>query len=720
MEGPNGVTIVLVDETAPAGHVHPRPDGPGPHVALIRRASMIARSRLAPFSLAVTAVFAIASTVLLILGPGQPVRDDLFGGLGGASFVALSLSFAVVGAIVAARVPGNPIGWIFCITGLLTGLGQAAYGYASFGLHASAGPLPGAVAATWIQAVVGPMVAALLVVSLLYFPDGRLPSSRWRWAAVVTALGIAAISLGAGIRPGNFDDPFATASNPLGVAGSRDITEAMDRFGWALVWIGIVLAAVSTRLRLRRSAGIESQQLKWVLAVGAVVALATITAMGSWFIWPDGGLQARMAVIGVGFSLFPAAVGSAILRYRFYDIDVVINRALVYGALTGCVVAVYVAVVGGLNSFIDSRGALGLVATGIVAAGVQPLRVRLQARVNRLVYGDRDDPYVGLSRLGDRLQATLAPELVTASIVEAVAEALRVSFVAIEFELDGEFEVVAAHGTERGGEKASTSLAYQGQTIGRLVVAPPPGRELSAADRRLLADLALHAGVALHGVRLTADLQRSRERLVSTREEERRRLRRDLHDSLGPTLAGMAFTLDAARNLIDTDPEEASRVIAGLRQETQEAIGDIRRVAHELRPPALDELGFVPAIRTHAERLSANGSRLDVRVEAPEPFPALPAAAEVAGYRIVLEALTNVARHADARACRVGLAVDRHELRIEVADDGVGLEAAREAGVGLTSMGERAAELGGRLEIGPRDGAGTRVTAALPIEEGGS
>ena len=220
---------------------------------------------------------------------------------------------------------------------------------------------------------------------------------------------------------------------------------------------------------------------------------------------------------------------------------------------------------------------------------------------------------------------------------------------------------------------------------------------------------------ATRGRPLAPVLQRSRERLVVAREEERRRLSRDLHDSLGPTLAGMAFSLDAARNLIDSDPEGASRIIGELREETQEAIGDIRRVANELRSPALDELGFVPALRTFAERLNAGEERLRVRVEAPEPFPELGAAAEVAAYRIVLEALTNVTRHANARDCCVELSAEGRELKIAVADDGVGLEADREGGLGLGSMRERAAELGGRMEITPRTGGGIRVAAVLPI-----
>jgi signal transduction histidine kinase len=404
----------------------------------------------------------------------------------------------------------------------------------------------------------------------------------------------------------------------------------------------------------------------------------------------------------------PLAVGVAILRYRLFDIELLLSRTLVYGGLTLCVIGSYVAIVGGLSTVVGSRGMLGLLATGVVAVAVQPLRTRLQARVNRAVYGDRDDPYAALSRLGGRLQATLAPDAVTASIVETVAEALRVPFVAIEF--DG--ETVASSGGRQTERLEPTPLAYQGEPIGRLVVDPGAGRSLSSADRRLLGDLARHAGVALHGVRLTADLQRTRERLVAAREEERRRLRRDLHDSLGPALAGMAFRLDAVDNVLASDPVAAAEMVRELRAETDAAIGDIRRVVHELRPPALDELGLVSALRAHGERTG-----LRVQVQAPEPFPELPAAVEVAAYRIAIESLTNAYRHADARACVIGLHVN-DELVVEVSDDGKGIDPSRAAGVGLASMRERAAELGGRLEVRARGGGGTVVRATLPV--GGS
>jgi signal transduction histidine kinase len=249
-----------------------------------------------------------------------------------------------------------------------------------------------------------------------------------------------------------------------------------------------------------------------------------------------------------------------------------------------------------------------------------------------------------------------------------------------------------------------------------------PGETFSSADERLLDDLAHQAGVAVHAMRLTidlqrlaADLQRSRESLVTTREEERRRLRRDLHDGLGPTLASLAQRLDTARILVPNDPDAAVALLADLKAQVKATITDIRRLVYALRPPALDELGLLSALREHATSYDQSNG-LHVSIETPERLPPLPAAVEVAAYRIVLEALTNVARHAHAQTCRIRLDItEAPALCMEITDDGRGLPAGYHAGVGLTAMRERAAELGGECRIEPGPARGTRVWAWLPL-----
>jgi signal transduction histidine kinase len=340
------------------------------------------------------------------------------------------------------------------------------------------------------------------------------------------------------------------------------------------------------------------------------------------------------------------------------------------------------------------------------------------------MYGERDEPYAVLSRLGHRLETTLAPDAALKTIVETIAQALKLPHAAIALKQDGKSAVAAEYGTPVG-ESVILPLAYQRESVGELVLTPrSPGEEFTSSDRKLLDDLARQAGVAVHAVLLTADLQRSRERLVTAREEERRRLRRDLHDGLGPQLAAQTLKVGSARSLYPRDPSAANALLAELEANMEATLADVRHLVYNLRPPALDELGLVGAIREAAAQYGVCGTakdsdsaeRLDISVDAPERLPPLPAAVEVAAYRVAQEALANVVRHAEARSCVIRLSLGG-TLELEITDDGVGLPEDRHAGVGLTSMRERAAELGGRCVIESLPGGGTRVLALLPLPD---
>jgi signal transduction histidine kinase len=419
-------------------------------------------------------------------------------------------------------------------------------------------------------------------------------------------------------------------------------------------------------------------------------------------------------------NIIPLTLAISVLRYRLWDIDLIMNRALVYGALTAGIIALYILLVGALSVVSQTTGNLliSLLATGLIAFLFQPLRERLQRGVNRLVYGERDDPYAVLSRLGQRLEAAYAPESVLPTIVETLAQTLKLPYVAIALNQNGEFKIAAEFGRSKG-EPINLPLNYQGEPVGELILAPrAPGEHFTGSERQLLDDLARQAGVAAHAVCLTADLQRSRERLVSAREEERRRLRRDLHDGLGPQLASLVLKLETARNRMANDPQTAA-LLTDLSARTQEAVADIRRLVYALRPPALDELGLVMALREGVTRYDQQGTNgLNIMFDAPDRLPPLPAAVEVAVYRIAQEALTNVVRHADARICHVRLRLDEAVglLCLEVQDDGKGLLDQGQAGVGLNSMRERAEELGGTLMITSPSTGGTSVVARLPCQ----
>jgi signal transduction histidine kinase len=430
---------------------------------------------------------------------------------------------------------------------------------------------------------------------------------------------------------------------------------------------------------------------------------------------------------------FPVALGAAISRHHLFDLDIALNRSLVYGGLTTGVIATYAVTVALVGGFIPGNApfAIALLGAGAVAVVALPLRDGLQRGVNRLMYGDRDDPDRAIRRLGHRLEASLDPQTVLPTLVETVADALRSPYVAIELDGagDGDGEggsrVEAVHGTvpvDAGGprELVRLPIAYQGRRVGRLALASRgPGERFGPADERLLADLARQAAPAVEAVRLTADLRRSREELVATREEERRRLRRDLHDELGPSLAGALMKLGAARSQLDSDPGRTRQLLDDLQADTRGMIDEIRRIAHNLRPPALDELGLVGALRQHTATFDGGPPERPLRVsfEAPDDLPALPAAVEVAALRIALEGLTNATRHSWASRALVSLALADGALIVTVADDGRGIDDTAARGVGLTSMRERADELGGSLDVSTAEGGGTTLVVRLPVSD---
>jgi signal transduction histidine kinase len=651
----------------------------------------------------------------------------------------LAVGYSVVGAVVASRRAENPVGWLLCAIGLLWGAIYLCGEYATYTLLAiPAASLPGGDAAAWIYSWLWVPGLGLIVFLGLLFPTGRLPSRRWRPFARLSVVSISAGSVMAAFSPGPINVGLEPIRNPLGIESLPTTYEPLHALMLSLVFV----AAISLLVRLPRARGVERQQIKWITYVAAVATSASILRYIVFeaidILWLE---IAAYALVLVGIFGVPTAVGIAILRYRLYEIDLIINRTLVYGMLTASIVALYVLIVGALGALFreGSSLALSLVAAGVIAVLFAPLRERLQRSANRLMYGDRDEPYAVLSRLGRRLEATIAPQAALTTIVETIAQALKVPYVAIEIRQDSgdeeEFTTAAEHGTPTGEPLLLLPLVYQREKVGQLLVAPrAPGEAFSPEDRRLLEDLARQVEVAVHAVRLTADLQRSRERLVTTREEERRRLRRDLHDGLGPTLGYLTLGLDTTRRLFTQDPKGAERLLLELKAKTQEAISDVRRLVYDLRPPALDDLGLVPAIRQQAANHGlltdelpngakgpgwANGKNRTVfSIEAIEDLPSLPAAVEVACYRIAQEAIANASRHSGAHSCRVRLSLnddDEQTLELEVVDDGVGIPEDRSAGVGMSSMRERAEELGGTFSVEALPQGGTRVVACLPL-----
>jgi signal transduction histidine kinase len=631
----------------------------------------------------------------LVLALHRPSVATLAAALLGPLFVLVP----VVGAYVAARRPGNPLGWIFLAAGLALAVWcfAGAYGYLAFSEHEA---LPAAGLFAWLESWLWtwsvPLIAGF---GILLFPDGRLPTRRSWAVAAVAGLMLACLTFGLACKPEYFD---WSRSNP-GAApwGLDSIADVVYGPALALMFPVSTLTALTLLGRTRRAHGDQRSLLR--LALFPAIGIA-ISYLGCAIVSSAGGNTIYVfAFECVAVIALAAGAAIGVVRYGLFDLRVVVNRAAVYAALTVIVIALYLGISAAVGLLASDRPS-EIAAGALVALAALPLRDRLQHWANRLLFGDRDDPYAAISRLSSRLDAVAETTELLPTVVRTVGESLHLPYVAVE--LRG--ELTAVYGRPGGGTPHSLPLTFQGERIGAMLCETrAPGEQFAPADRRLLGELAHHVALAAREVLLTRDLVRSREQLVVAREEERRRVRRDLHDGLGPSLAGIALGIDAARRSLRNDPEQADRELAELRAAAQESVVEIRRIAHDLRAPALDQLGLIGALRAQVERFGS-------RMEAPDDFPILSAAVETAAYRIALEALANAHRHADATECRVRLSI-AGGLRVEVEDDGVGFDEPLEAGLGLTSIRERADELGGSLVVEPRLPRGTRVLAILPL-----
>ncbi|MEV7802719.1 sensor histidine kinase [Microbispora sp. NPDC088329] len=622
----------------------------------------------------------------------------------------VALTFPVTGAFLVSQRPRLSLAWLMCGGGLLASA-NVAFTALSF-YWASSGEM-GAANAGRAIAVVSWAVAGLMLAILLPLcsPTGRLPSRRWRWVVVLAvAASVAEAALGV-LRPD--PDPAAYAwpeviHNPLEVRALVPVyTTAMTVLAHA-IRVCVVAALASLVLRLRRADPVTRRQIAWPL-----------TAFAGYVVWFLMG-ESMWLPATLWTALIPFTILFAVLRYRLYGIDTVISRTFVTAGLLGMVGAVYFGV-GGVSSLVVSgyHQVAGLAAALFAGGFFQPLRRALQRVVDRALYGRVGDPALLAERLTQEVRRA-DPADALASVVTVVREGLAVDGVAVEI-ADGRPRYVESG--QIGPSPREVPLVWHGEPVGRLLVGPPGARRFAAAhDERVLATLLPYVADVAHAVRMAADLQRSRERILAAREEERRRLRRDLHDGLGQTLGAMAMTINIARHSLERSPETADNLLRDLRVGMDAVAGDIRELVYGLRPPALDDLGLAGAVRALAEETLPAGADgvEDVSVRVDGDLAGLPAAVEVAVYRIVQEALNNVRRH--ARATRAEVRVTRSpagngggELRVTVADDGIGPPARLRAGVGMSSMRERAAELGGSCVVTAPETGGTVVEARFPL-----
>ncbi len=519
---------------------------------------------------------------------------------------------------------------------------------------------------------------------------------------------------------------------------------ALFQFLWYGLSTLVLIYSQVYRFRNRATAA-ERQQTKWVV-YGASIGIVGFIGMSALFDpnFHDGTALTYVylnAVLNASLTAIPITLMFAVLRQRLWNIDPLVKRTLVYGSLSVCIVLIYTVTVIYLSRVFQTRDhyVASLLATAIVAVAFAPLKEWLQRQINRLMKGRHDDPYAVLLELGNQLIQPQDPDAMLHAVVRTVKEALRIPYTAIYTGIGGQTTLVASAGNLLY-EQHVLPIIHRGKELGTLHIASrSAGEGFTADDNKFLDVLLRQAGPIVEnwhmtqGMKLLAeDLQESREKLVLAREEERLYIRKNLHDDLAPRLAALALNAATAQIYVKKQPEVAIDMLADLRKVIRSTVDEIRTLVHDLRPPTLDELGLVGAIQERIALLSKPAAMLagekgaevlDIGLYAPRPLPSLPAAVEVAVYRIVTEALVNVVKHTKATTCTVSLDMsETGQLQVEIRDNGADFAPPLanpvtdgKSGIGLVSMRERAAELGGLFTIDRPMGGGTRVLVVIPL-----
>jgi signal transduction histidine kinase len=657
-------------------------------------------------------------------------------------YLVAFVAVPVVAYAVASRRPENRIGWLLSGVAVAFGLDLFLTAASAFAVHGGQGgrPLGSALAVVetgmWVFIVVPPITFLILL-----FPSGHLPSRRWRWPARIFGGAMVLLFAGIVLAPGPIENsPVPGLRNPLGVQALRPLSAVFAALA-VLIPMAAVAAVVSLARRFRRSSGVERHQLRLLVIAASVVGLlyAIAIPVGLAYGWtdPPGWAGAVETVTIMAFALIPVAIGVSVLRYRLFEIEVVVNRALLFGVLGLFITAVYVAVVVGVGALVGSRASpvLSAVAAAIVALAFLPARRRAQRLADRLVYGERASPYEVLSAFSERLGNAYAVDELLPRIAQRLAEGTGAERVDVWLRFEDELrsaatwppegEPVGAIAVADAAEESVSPVRmfepvrHQGELLGALSVTKRPGDAVTAIEERLVRDLAGQAGLVMRNVALTErllenveQLRASRQRLVTAQDEERRKLERNLHDGAQQQLVALAIKLRLLEQLVERNPEVARDTAASLQADAQAALAELRDLARGIYPPLLADRGLVAALEAQARR-----STVEVAVEA-VGVGRYPREVEAAVYFSCLEALQNVAKYAEASRATVRLSDGDARLRFEVADDGRGFDAsATSYGTGLQGIADRLAALGGTLAVRSAPGAGTTLAGELPVPE---
>jgi signal transduction histidine kinase len=636
-------------------------------------------------------------------------RQRALMGVGSYETTVAAIAVATAAPVIL-RYPRHPVPWVIALTGVLWGLDALGESWAAFGMaHSPYLPLTGF--AVWFVAQFGAFLMVGLPLVLVLYPTGRLMPGRWGTVSKV-AVGLS-LTMPVLLVLAPYDvlttgSPMPMHTGMPALPLPHGLYVALLRVSQPLMILSLPMAVAVVFARQRRASGRERMQLRWLLWA----AVVCVVMSGIAVVLHNGVVVTTALVLALAVTGVSIAIG--LLDPELGDVDALMGGTVVWAVVAGAVIALDAALLAALNAILGERLSerdatliLLLVAVTLYA----PMRGWISGLVRRALVGRRGDRYAVVADLAARLEETTDVRAQLPALATEVAAAFKLDYVRVEVNGHGGGTVSATHGV-RPEEVRDVPIRYGEEDVGRLELPARGVRSmLSRRDQALLFDIVRQAAMAVRSARLAADLQQSREQLVLAREEDRRRIRRDLHDGLGPVLGGVAMRLDAAGNALDRDPETTRRLVAQSRQDVTDALADVRRLVQGLRPPALDDLGLLAALDQQAERMTSPDLAVTV---AAEDLPPLSAAVEVAAYRIASEALTNTARHARARRAAVRLVGSSHALLVEVCDDGTGIDPDVVAGVGLRSIRERAEELGGRAEIACPPAGGTRVRAWLP------
>jgi signal transduction histidine kinase len=624
----------------------------------------------------------------------------------------VNLAIPVVGFVLASRRPGNRIGWLLLVAGLALGLSDFSLRYGLHALVAAPGSWPAGRAFAWLGSWIDVIGYIMFAFVFLLFPTGRLRSRRWLPAAwfMGGALTLASVIVVVYVT--------RLWSDPFGLSAQAEPPVLIAAFSLGLAALAVSVAAVV--VRFAGSVGEERLQLKWFAA--AAVLVLVLLAVTFWLSSPVLDVLFNLAFLSLW-----VAVAIAVLKYRLYDIDIVISKAVLYGSLAVFITAVYAALVVGVGTLAGGRDRplLAALAAAVVAVAFQPVRQWAGRLANRVVYGRRATPYQVLSDFARRIGGTYSAEGVLPQMAQTVAAGTGAEQVVVWLRVDDQLRPEASsHGSLHAGPlpvaghelprlpdaDISAPVMHQGGLLGAISVQMPKDEPLRPAGQQLVADVASQAGLVLANAGLIEDLRASRQRLVTAQDEARRRLERNIHDGAQQDLVALAIKAQLADVTVDEDPVQAKQILGELKADAAGALENLRDLARGIYPPLLADLGLAAALGAQASK-----SPLPVTVEA-DGIGRFGQDTEAAVYFCCLEALQNAAKYARATRVRICLQAQNGTLRFTVSDDGAGYDARHTPmGSGLRNMADRLAALGGRLEVRSAPGQGTTVTGHLPV-----